>query len=462
MKASGITFSVKSVPPLDQGFMPLGSYMEAFEKSARSRGGKPLAIALERDGGQISVCRTRVHGSETHQAADRLYTERLVKFLLWLKGGFRLYICGDEKLAGYIRELYGPAGERSFDAGFMACVYGRPFEIISLPYADCPAEKEKGRAVGGNYSGCRIGFDAGGSDRKTAAIIDGEAVFSEEVIWHPKENADPRYHFNGIVSAFKAAAAHMPRVDAIGVSSAGIYVDNKCAVASLFNRVPRDLFEKEVKDIYLRAAGEIGPVPVVVCNDGDVAALAGAMELEANNVLGIAMGTSEAAGYVDSRGHITGRLNELAFAPVDIQNNGPLDDWSGDRGCGVSYFSQDAVVRLGEAAGIDFSGCETPAQKLKLVQELMKKNEEIAGLIFETIGVYFGHGLALYHRFYNMSHVLLLGRVMSGKGGNVILHRAAEVLRNDYPEIYSSVKLHLPDEMNRRVGQAVAAAGLPG
>ena len=84
----------------------------------------------------------------------------------------------------------------------------------------------------------------------------------------------------------------MPRVDAIGISSAGIYVDNRTMVASLFLKVPQNEFEKKVKDIYIRACKEFGDIPFEVCNDGDVTALQGAMSMNATNVLGIAMGTS--------------------------------------------------------------------------------------------------------------------------------------------------------------------------
>ncbi len=94
----------------------------------------------------------------------------------------------------------------------------------------------------------------------------------------------------------------MPRVDAIGISSAGVYIDNRIMVASLFLKVPDEIFEKRVKNMYLDAAKEIGDgIPVVVANDGDVTALAGAMELNENSVLGIAMGTSEAGGYIDKQ-----------------------------------------------------------------------------------------------------------------------------------------------------------------
>ena len=184
--------------------------------------------------------------------------------------------------------------------------------------------------------GCRIGFDAGGSDRKVSAVIDGECVYSEEVVWHPKTQADPQYQFEGILDSFRTAASKMPRVDGIGVSSAGVFIGNAPMISSLFIKVPRSRWD-EVKTIYDRAAAEIGNVPVVVANDGDVTALAGAMGMDCGSIMGIAMGTSEAVGYVDSEGRITGWLNELAFVPVDAAPDAMIDEWSGDIGCGVKY-----------------------------------------------------------------------------------------------------------------------------
>ena len=107
-----------------------------------------------------------------------------------------------------------------------------------------------------------------------------------------------------------------------------------------------------MKDIYIRAVRDtFGDIPFSVCNDGDVSALAGAMSLEDNNVLGIAMGTSEAVGYVDDKGNITGWLNELAFMPVDVDPDAMEDEWSGDIGCGVKYFSQDGGHQAGPPGG---------------------------------------------------------------------------------------------------------------
>ena len=455
MDCYGIQVTPRHVPALDPDYTPLYLFNRAFLRDAR----QPLGIAVERSGGQIAVCETSIHGTPEFAQADRYYVDRLVKTLLWMKGGFKVYVRGDEEVFQDLKAAYAPGGTRAFDAEFMAGVYEQPFQVVSCQVL--PPEKSAPQAIGRHLEGCRIGFDAGGSDRKVSAVIDGKSVFSEEVVWFPKTAQDPGYHFQGIVEALKSAAAHLPRVDAIGVSSAGIYIDNRTMVASLFLSVPKDLFQEKGKDIYIRAAREIGDVPLAVANDGDVTALAGAMSLEDNNVLGIAMGTSEAVGYVDEQGNITGWLNELAFVPVDASPRAMADEWSGDIGCGVKYFSQDAVIKLAPAAGIALEDALSPAEKLKVVQGLMEDGDPRAAAVYQSIGVYLAHALALYFDLYHYRHVLLLGRVMSGKGGDLILSTCQEVLGEEYPEIAAAIRPSLPDEKFRRVGQSVAAASLP-
>ena len=456
MNYLGIEVPVANTPELDPGFIPLGKFFDAFLKDAR----QPLSLAVERAGGEVAVYNTFIHGTPDMAEADRYYVDRLVKMLLWMKGGFKVYVSGSEAMYESVRDAYRPGGTREFDADFMSNVYERPFEVVLCDAV--PAEHSNPQAVGRHMDGCRIGFDAGGSDRKVSAVIDGESVFSEEVVWYPKVTEDPDYHYEGIVSALKAAAEHLPRVDAVGVSSAGIYINNRTMVASLFLKVPKELFDEKVKDIYIRAITDtFGDVPYVVANDGDVSALAGAMSLGENNILGIAMGTSEAVGYVDENGNVTGWLNELAFAPVDANPEAMADEWSGDIGCGVKYFSQDGVIKLAPRAGIELNGDDAPAQKLKAVQALMESGDSRAEAVYRSIGVYLGHTLAFYHSFYGLKYVLLLGRVMSGKGGDIILDTCKAVLAEEYPEVADKIVPTLPDEKARRVGQSVAAASLP-
>lgn len=455
MERFGIKAEVKNMPSLDRGFIPLNKWNREFLKVAD----KPVGIAVERSAGEVSVYRTKISSSENMLEANAYYIDRIIKSLLWIKGGFRVYISGDKSLYIKIAEAYSPFGSRGFDNAFMSKVYERPFEVVFCE--ELPQEMENPRAIGRHLDGCRIGFDAGGSDRKVSAVIDGKTVFSEEVVWYPKDAEDPDYHFNGIVEAFRSAADKMPRVDAIGVSSAGIYINNRTMVASLFLKVPEDEFDKKVKDIYIRAAKEFGEVPFIVCNDGDVSALAGAMSLGDNSVLGIAMGTSEAVGFVDGQGRITGWLNELAFMPVDANPEAMQDEWSGDIGVGCKYFSQDAVIKLAPAAGIELDPGDPPAKKLKAVQLLIEKGDPRAEEIYRSIGVYLAHALSFYYEFYFFRHVLLLGRVMSGKGGDIILKTAESVLADEYPELSEKFALSLPNEKFRRVGQSMAAASLP-
>ena len=375
-------------------------------------------------------------------------------------GGYKISVAGSKKIYEGLKEAYTSAGARAFDVDFMSGVYERPFEVTWLEENEIPAQKNCSMRVGGYLKGCRIGFDAGGSDRKVSAVIDGEVVYSEEVVWHPKTTEDPHYHYNEILTAMKTAASKMPRVDCIGVSSAGVYVDNKIMVASLFIKVDKQKHGDFVKNMYIDIAKEMGNVPLEVANDGDVTALAGSIDLGDNKVLGIAMGTSEAVGYINADGGINGWLSELAFVPVDFNENAMADEWSGDTGVGCKYFSQDAVIKLAEAGGYKFKAGATPAEKLKEIQALMERDDPLARQIYEDIGVYLAYTIPFYAKFYDMKHVLLLGRVTGRKGGNILLDTCKKVLAEEYPQ-FAGLDISLPDEKNRRVGQSIAAASLP-
>lgn len=447
---------------LDPLFTPLSLVCREMREKTKENG-QDIVIGCQRNNGYTTVYKTRIFPDGTgHDEENFRFVERMVKALLWVVGGYKIIIAGSSVIGEKIKEAYKDKSLRDFDLHFMERVYEKPFEVEVRSLENAPETNESPSPVGRHLDGCRIGFDAGGSDRKVSAVIDGEAVFSEEVVWHPKVNSDPSYHYKGILEAMKSAAEHMPRVDGIGVSSAGVYIDNRVMIASLFLKVSDEDFDKYVKNIYMDVAKEIGEnIPIEVANDGDVTALAGAMDLNDVNVLGVAMGTSEAGGYVDGQGNITGWLNELAFVPVDYNRDAMVDEWSGDYGCGVKYFSQDGVIKLAPAAGIELDENATPAEKLKVVQRLMAEGDERAIKIFDTIGVYFGYAIAFYAEFYKINHVLILGRVTSGEGGVILLKRAQEVLDTEFPELSKQIKLNIPDESSRRVGQSVAAASLP-
>ena len=455
--------NLKFEAKLDKGFQPMVLVYNDFVARAKAANGEKLVIGIERNNGFVSTFETVVFPDGTGHDEENLgIVERIVKTLLWIKGGYKVIIAGSKLIYEGIAKAYAKDGARAFDNDFMAGVYEKEFECVWKPIEEAPKTQESATPIGRHLDGCRIGFDAGGSDRKVSAVINGESVYSEEVVWFPKINSDPQYQYDGIMSAMKSAAEHLPRVDAIGVSSAGVYVDNRIMVASLFLKVSKEDFEKKVKNMYIDIAKEFGEdVPLEVANDGDVTALAGAMDLEDNAVLGIAMGTSEAGGYVDAAGNITGWLNELAFAPVDYSKDAMVDEWSGDYGCGVKYFSQDGVIKLAPAAGIELDESLSPAEKLKDVQGLMEENDPRAAAIYDTIGVYFGYAIAYYSLFYDIKHVLIMGRVTSGEGGVIILDRANKVLNEEFPELAKKCELHIPDEKSRRVGQSVAAASLP-
>lgn len=453
----------KVVPPLDPDFRPAGSGNRRFREEARRARGPRLCFAVERPGA-VSRFETFLLPASHPACADNvLFAERVLKYLLWQRGGHRVLVEGPREVAEALRAAYRPGGARSFDAEFMADVYERPsFEVVPVGEGDLPPASESAKRVGGHLEGCRIGFDAGGSDRKVAAVVDGKQVFADETVWEPKVQSDPEYHFAGVDDSIRKAIAHLPRLDALGVSSAGIHVDNKTRVASLFRRVPKDLFEKRIKTLYLDIARKWGDVPVEVANDGDVTALAGALNLEDAPVLGIAMGTSLAAGYVNAERRLLGWLNELAFAPVDYAPEAPVDaEWSGDRGTGVNYFSQDAAIRLAPRAGIELDASAPPGARLKEIQKKLQEGHEGARRIFETIGIYLGYALIQHAEFYGLKHLLILGRVTSGEGGVLIQQKAQEVLAAEDPELAGRLLIHLPDEASRRVGQAVAAASLP-
>ena len=453
-----LTHPLKAPAPLDPGFLPAVIFNRHYLQTVRTSGESvPLVIGLERECGLVSRYETVVRPSA--DAETIRYVERIVKFLLWARGGWKLHVGGPKAIGEVLRKTYSPRSARKFDCDLMGKAYGKPFQVVATTPGKVPDNRDMEVAAGGHLKGCRIGFDLGASDYKVSAVIDGEAVFTEETPWSPVKATNPDYHYHHISAALHRAAAHLPRVDAIGGSSAGIIVDNEIRVASLLRSIPKQDFAKAA-GVFKRIQREWN-VPVVVMNDGDVTALAGALSLRQKGMLGIAMGSSEAGGFMDRQGRILGWLNELAFAPVDYNPQAVADEWSGDRGVGALYFSQQAVNKLLPAAKIKLPEKLGLPERLKEVQALMAKGDERAAKIYETIGVYLGYTIPHYADFYDFNHLLILGRVTTGKGGDIVIAKAREVLKQEFPEMARKVAIHVPDEKSRRVGQAVAAASLP-
>ena len=461
MSSSVLPIQPRFIPELDPKFLPASLWNRAFHELARRRGAAPYVLALERSDGSISRFETIVlpEGAPEYELNYR-YIERILKFLLWQRGGWKVYAGGSPRIGEYLRTVYSPGGARAFDHEFMSGVYERPFTIEILPADQVPPARETSSPLGRHLDGCRVGFDLGASDRKASAVIDGQVVYSEEVPWDPRPQSDPQYHYDGIMDSIRRAAAHLPRLDAVGGSAAGVYINNRVRVASLFRGVPKDIFDAKVAGLFLRICDELG-VPLEVVNDGEVTALAGSMSLNDNPVLGIAMGSSLAAGYADAHGNITGWLNELAFAPIDYREDAPVDEWSGDAGCGVQYFSQVGANRIAMQVGIEFDAAMPLPERLVELQRRMKDGDPLVRKVYETIGTELGYAVGHYADFYELKHILVLGRVTTGPGGDVMIDQARRVLAAEFPELAARVQIALPDEKSRRVGQSIAAASLP-
>jgi predicted NBD/HSP70 family sugar kinase len=452
----------KFVPPLDEDFRPAVLANHAFQREVETSGaGVPLVIAMERPDGAVSRFETRVYPDDHPRAeAGLFYAERILKFLLWQRGGWKVYAGGPEGVSRHLQRVYAADGARAFDAQLLGDrIYQKPFTVVACRPEQVPPEHEIAYPLGRHLEGCRIGFDLGASDLKVSAVVDGQAIYSEEIVWEPVVQTDPRYHYEQITAALNKARARMPRLDAIGGSAAGVYVDNRPMVATLFRGIPEERFD-EIRGLFLRLRQDFG-VPLEVVNDGDVTALAGSMSLDDGCVLGIAMGSSEAAGYVNFEGKITGWLNELAYGPVDYCPHASVEEWSLDRGVGARYFSQQCVFRLAPKVGIELPTGVTKAAMLRSVQEKLEAGHRGAVQIWQSMGVYLGYALAHYADFYDLKHVLILGRCTSGTGGPLILEGAREVLAAEFPALAARTNLQLPDEVSRRVGQSIAAASLP-
>ena len=423
-----------------------------------------VAIAWEREEGKVYRYDFPVPKRLSPQAVKYVahVADRVAKFVLWAAGGWKLWLAGPEAVVKPLKRAYSKSGSRKFDFDFFSSIYGKKVEVEIVPFNKMPEANEKFSQVKTVADGNRIGFDLGASDFKISALKKGKVVFSKEFPWDPRNQADPEYHYQKLTAGLKEAAASLPSVDAIGGSTAGVLVGQKLGLASLFRAVKEknpDKFET-AQNMFFRIEKDWG-VPFAVYNDGDVTALAGMISMNKQGILGVAMGSSEAVGYVDPKRRMTGRICELAFAPVDFNPCAPKDEWSGDYGVGAMAFSQQAVNWLAEKFGFKFPKSMKLPERLKVVQAAAEKGDDRAIKVYLQIGRFLAHAIPWYNEFYDYENMMILGRVTSGVGGTIILESAKTILKDVYPEWAEQIDIFMPDEKARRLGQSVAAAQIP-
>lgn len=443
---------------IDKNFMPFCLILDEFKQDIINYGGQPFAICIERNGGLRHTYKMQILKGEQNFDRNLIITERILKCLLWIYGGYKVILGGDKELAQKIKDIYSENGKRSFDFFFMSKIYLQPFEVVITDYTLVPDTNENTQKSENTQKGNRIGLDIGGSFIKSSAIVDGKLVSNHETPWQPKVNSDPRYHYDFLKKVISKEMQALKSVDSLGISSAGVLIDNQVRVASIFIKVDEKDFNTHIRDIFINLCKELNIKRLHVANDGDVAALTGARYLNRGKMLAISMGTSEAGGYIDGNLGLAGWLNELAFVPIDVYEGAAVDEWSGDIGCGVKYLSQDGMIKLAEMAEIDLSAFKTPTDKLTYLQQLLEQKDGRVYNILKDIGVYLAYALKTYSEFYDIDSVILSGGVTSGERGEIIVNSCREVLKNRFADL--KIDVFIPDSNLRRIGSSITAAFL--
>eukprot|EP00933_Yihiella_yeosuensis_P050177 TRINITY_DN47939_c0_g1_i1.p1 TRINITY_DN47939_c0_g1~~TRINITY_DN47939_c0_g1_i1.p1 ORF type:complete len:499 (+),score=145.80 TRINITY_DN47939_c0_g1_i1:90-1586(+) len=468
-----------SVPaPLDPNFCPMVLSKRNYLKKVADCQVSELHFAVERPGGCVGVDKLPVLAPD-HEGfeASVFLAGEIIRYMLWQRGGYNLILSGPEEICKRLTAAYSKGGKYEFEVATMPKIFKVEWVVKQVDLKDLPTEKNVPIACGKVASGCRLAFDLGKSDVKTVAVKDGEVLGSAETEWDVT-HADPEYHYNLIVKAMKETAAKLPGpIEAIGGSATGaVSADSEATWCDCFPNVPPDVYAKKVVPIFNNIAkNEFGDVPIKVINDGEVTAVAGSHMIGEGSLFGISLGSSEGSGYVFEDGSLTGWINENAYDPFDMNPDAPGNPWSPHRGDAAMYLGQRAATRLAAKGGIDLPAEMMPdhenmnaashvphAQCLKLIQKAMldPKKEPQAKKIYQSIGVYLGYAIAQYCEYLDIKHVLILGRVTSGEGGNHMMEWAKKVLEADFPNL-AGIKFHTPTEHMKRVGQCVAAAALP-
>lgn len=477
----------KVAAPLDPGFAPVVLGKRQYLQAAKDCK-DTLDWALPRaDGCARYSLPVFPEGSDDAEASVYL-AGVLIQEMIWQRSASELQLAGPTKICETLKQAFSKGGAYEYEAGSMPNVCGTPdkaFEVKIVDKAALPEAKDAPQVCGKDASGCRLAFDLGKSDIKTVAVKDNEVLDSAETEWDVT-NVDPEYHFKAITDAMRKtidrAVAKDPsyKIQAVGGSATGtVSADNDATWCDIFPNVPPDVYKEKVVGIFKRIAKDVaGDVPLKVINDGEVTALAAVQKLKGlGNVMGISMGSSEGGGYANADGNLLGWINELCYIRLDLNPEAPTDPWTkgAHRGISHMYLGQRGATKLAAKAGVKVPEnlvyphadmCtirhENHAQALKMIQEAMKDpaQEPQVKQLYETCGVYLGYGLAQYSEFYKIDHVMILGRVSKGAGGDLMLATAKRVLETEFPE-YAGITFHTADDHFKAVGQCIAAAALP-
>merc|ERR1712070_895990 len=472
----GLLARPKVVAPLDPNFSPviLGKkkYLAAAAGCAdRLEWALPRADGCGRGGIPVFP-----DGHEDVEASIYL-AGVLIQEMMWQRSGSALLLAGPPSVCEAVAADFREGGRYEFEIKSMPNVCGtpdRPFTVTVCGAADMPEARDTPQVCGKDANGCRLAFDLGKSDIKVVAVKDNEVVYSKETEWDVT-NPDPQYHYDAIIAAMRLGKDALPQVDAIGGSATGtVSGANEATWCDIFPNVPPDVYKEKVVDIFVRIAKDLaGDVPLKVINDGEVTALAAVQKIGKGNVMGISLGSSEGGGYANEDGNLMGWINELCYIKLDMNPNAPSDPWTNcHRGISHMYLGQRGATKNAHKI------CEVPenqryphpdmctikhenhAQVLKKIQEAMKENPDKASDLYKTCGVYLGYGLAQYVESYKIDHVMILGRVSKGAGGDLMLATAAEVLKTEFPDL-PPIQFHTADDHFKAVGQCIAAAALP-
>mmetsp|Transcript_114400 Transcript_114400/g.318199 ORF Transcript_114400/g.318199 Transcript_114400/m.318199 type:complete len:488 (+) Transcript_114400:3-1466(+) len=467
--------------PLDPGFRPVILGKKAYLEAAKDCTEKVTWALIRSDGVGRYTLPVFDEKDKNYKASGYLACV-LIQEMIWQRSASGMKLFGPARICKAIKAAFSIGGAYEFEAKSMPHVCGTPdapFEVeIVKTLEELPEGKDTPQVCGKDASGCRLAFDLGKSDIKTVAVKDNEVLYSKETEWDVTAE-DPEYHYNAIMDAMKLAKEALPKVDAIGGSATGtISPDNEATWCDIFPNVKPDVYKEKVVDIFKRIAKDLaGDVPLKVINDGEVTALAAVQKIKHGNVMGISMGSSEGAGYANKDGNLMGWISELCYVKLDLNPKAPTDPWSkgSHRGLSHLYLGQRGATKLSAKGGVDVPDnykfphpdmCtikhEHHAQCLKMIQKAMADPEKEAEVrkIYETCGVYLGYALAQYSEFYSIDHVMILGRVSKGAGGDIMLETAKKVLKEEFPQ-YAHIEFHTADDHFKGVGQCIAAAALP-